>query len=237
MQFAVASHVFLCVAGDYVVLLDLRRDRYWALEAVRTRGLGRIIRGWPVSAPDQIPNAAAHGDMAGVRLLAEQGLLCADGDPGKDATPVALAPLARHLPPDETGSRLRIDARSVPSVLLAVASAAVRIRRSALDQLVISARRRKQARAECMQSFDMERAERLVATFARLRPMLFSAREACLFSSLALLELFARHDLFPLWVFGVQTRPFAAHCWVQQDGVLFSDTVERVSRYTPIMVV
>jgi hypothetical protein len=36
-------------------------------------------------------------------------------------------------------------------------------------------------------------------------------------------------------VFGVQARPFAAHCWVQKGEVVFNDTVEHVSGYTPIM--
>jgi hypothetical protein len=35
----------------------------------------------------------------------------------------------------------------------------------------------------------------------------------------------------------VQTRPFAAHCWVQHGDIVCNDTVEHVSGYTPIMVV
>ncbi len=236
-QFAVASHVFLCVDGEYVVLLDLRQDRYWALEAARTRRLATIIRGWPVGTEDEISNAATVENMEEVRLLGEKGLLCDDLDAGKDATPVCLGPLVRHLLPDESGRHVRIDAGSALSLLLAVVRAAARMQRRSLEHIVGCARRRKEEHAGQAQHFDMECAERLVATFARLRPMLFSAREACLFSSLVLIELFARHDLFPQWVFGVQTRPFAAHCWVQQDGVLFNDTVEHVSRYTPIMAI
>jgi hypothetical protein len=43
--------------------------------------------------------------------------------------------------------------------------------------------------------------------------------------------------VFPRWVFGVQSRPFAAHCWLQLGGVVLNDTVDHVKRYTPIMVV
>jgi hypothetical protein len=35
----------------------------------------------------------------------------------------------------------------------------------------------------------------------------------------------------------VQTKPFAAHCWVQQGDVVFNDTPEHVRRYTPILAV
>ena len=58
-----------------------------------------------------------------------------------------------------------------------------------------------------------------------------------LYDSLALLEYLARYGIYADWVFGVQTRPFAAHCWVQHGDIVFNDTVEHVSGYTPIMVV
>ena len=82
----------------------------------------------------------------------------------------------------------------------------------------------------------MDAASELVAGFQRLRPLLFSTREACLFNSLALIEFLAQHDCYPHWVFGVRARPFAAHCWVQLDHTVLNDGVEHVSRYTPIMV-
>ncbi|WP_029416643.1 lasso peptide biosynthesis B2 protein [Brevundimonas bacteroides] len=42
------------------------------------------------------------------------------------------------------------------------------------------------------------------------------------------------HD--PAWVFGVRTWPFAAHCWLQIGDGVVGDRLERVSRYTPILV-
>jgi hypothetical protein len=52
-----------------------------------------------------------------------------------------------------------------------------------------------------------------------------------------LLEYLAWYRIFPTWVFGVQTRPFAAHCWLQHENIVLNDTVEHVTRYTPIMTV
>jgi hypothetical protein len=66
---------------------------------------------------------------------------------------------------------------------------------------------------------------------------LFSSKDECLYDSLALLEFLARYRIYPDWVFGVQTRPFAAHCWVQQGDIVFNDTVEHVTGYSPIMIV
>lgn len=39
------------------------------------------------------------------------------------------------------------------------------------------------------------------------------------------------------WVFGVRTWPFLAHCWVQVGDRVVADTQERVSSFSPILVV
>jgi hypothetical protein len=95
-------------------------------------------------------------------------------------------------------------------------------------------RKRRDERA--VKEFSVDRARILVSVFIRLRPF-YDRKYLCLFDSLALLDFLARYALFPTWVFGVQSEPFAAHCWIQQDGFLVNDTVERVDAYTPVMAV
>jgi len=95
----------------------------------------------------------------------------------------------------------------------------------------------RKARFGVARSFNAASARSLVAAFIHLRPLLFATRDACLADSLALVLFLARYRLFPTWVFGVQTGPFAAHCWVQEAGVVFNDTPEHVRRYTPILTV
>jgi hypothetical protein len=58
----------------------------------------------------------------------------------------------------------------------------------------------------------------------------------CLLRSFLLLRLLHRHGQDADWVFGVTTWPFDAHCWLQVDDVVLDDEVDRVARYTPIMV-
>ena len=41
-RYALAGHVFVCVNGEHLVLLDVKEDRYWALEAAQT------VRAWRV---------------------------------------------------------------------------------------------------------------------------------------------------------------------------------------------
>lgn len=77
------------------------------------------------------------------------------------------------------------------------------------------------------------RACTLAAQFERLRPLIPRSGR-CLAKSLLLLAYLRRHRFSPRLVFGVRTFPFEAHCWVEYEGVVLSDTVEHVRWYTPI---
>lgn len=237
-QLEVPAHVFVCRDGDFVMLLDLHNDRYWAVEAAKTLALASIVRGWPARA-DQAPAIAAGASAAELlsdaRPLIERGLLCDARDSSRDATPVRVdAPHAELLA--EPGSR-HAGKSSVASFLVAAAAAVILIRCLSFERLVSRVRRRKQSRNGAAAPLDVQQVAQLIHRFEELRPLLFSARDACLLNSLALIEFLARHDLYPQWVFGVQARPFAAHCWVQHEGIVFNDSLEHVRRFTPIMAI
>lgn len=80
------------------------------------------------------------------------------------------------------------------------------------------------------------RLRRFAATFERAIPWL-PRQEACLHRAFLLFSLLARHGVACDWVFGVRTWPFLAHCWIQVGEVVVGDDLERVRRYTPILVV
>jgi Transglutaminase-like superfamily len=73
-----------------------------------------------------------------------------------------------------------------------------------------------------------------LARQAYLARALFPGAARCLPNSMLLLELLALNGLGARWVFGVRTFPFAAHCWVEHEGVILNDTVDHVRWYTPI---
>ena len=87
-QYLLAHHVFVCVQGEHVVFLDVRKDRYFALESARTAGLGSLVQGWPVSAPLAV-DFIQQGAESTARVLAEHltqakaqdRCLCRQGDP------------------------------------------------------------------------------------------------------------------------------------------------------------
>lgn len=237
-RYALADHVFVCLNGEHLVLLDLREDRYWALEASQTAGLDGLVDGWPVRTSDAAHSAGTPSPetTAALEVLQARGLLTEGIPPGKPATPVTASAATRELVPESDppaaprmGSWLKF--------FTASAFARFALRTWPFERVIQRAKRRKELMAPTASPLNAERARKLVEAFARYRVFLFSSKDECLYDSLALLEFLARYRIYPEWVFGVQTRPFAAHCWVQHGDIVFNDTVEHVRGFTPIMVV
>ena len=230
-----ADHVRVCKVGDQVVLLDLLHGRYIGLDGKQAHALGDAIDGWPTGEP---AFKVAHcGDEVArlIRPLVARGLLAPhtreprpvigieepasslDGHEAMAATPAGLRDVGRFLHA-AAAARLSLRWRSLHSIAKAVAD--------------------RRARMEF--NGDGTSAERLrgaIVTFDRLRPWVFTARDQCLFDSLALVNFLAGERLFPQWVIGVKTCPFRAHSWVQSGAVVLNDQPENVRRFKPIFVV
>jgi hypothetical protein len=237
-RYALAEHVFVCLNGEHLVLLDLKEDRYWALEAAQTAGLAALVGGWPVKPRDamQSTEPPSPETAAAVEVLRGRGLLTDSVPPGKDATPVAATAPARELVCESEPAAGRGPGNWF-TFFAACAMAKIALRTWPFERVIRRVKQRKQRVGSSAEQFDAQRATELVKGFARYRVFLFSSKNECLYDSLALLEYLARFGIYADWVFGVQTRPFAAHCWVQHGDIVCNDTVEHVSGYTPIMVV
>lgn len=77
---------------------------------------------------------------------------------------------------------------------------------------------------------------RMVRAFEHAR-LLRTAADKCLPRSIALALCLASSGARAQVVIGVKLAPFGAHCWVQQDRQVLSDSVEEVLRYRPILVI
>jgi hypothetical protein len=249
-RYALAHHVFVCFEDEHVVFLDVRRDRYFTLRAEQTRPLANFVRGWPAQdvanarlASCTLPSCAEEAaDSAALTPLVERGLLTPADGAGKDATPIQLEAPTDELSAEAYDGEPRVDVLAALRFVKAAFAASSALRFGRFDGVVDRARERRRARDARLgitreTPLDRARAHQLIATFAWLRPIFYTSRDQCLFEALALGKFLASYRIHPRWVFGVQARPFAAHCWLQQDGVVLNDTVEYVSRYTPIMVV
>ena len=204
-----APGVFLAMVGEDAVVLDLRADAYGCLPdlADRVRLVGHEVEAQP--------------DM--LAELGELGLLGEAAGPARRALP----PLpARELEPDHL-RRGRLDSLA----FVRAVQAARRLGPHPAIQRHLARLPPSPARRA-----DPGRAAGLTATFQRLLPWT-PGQGACLYRAFVLLGLLRRAGQDAVWVFGVRTWPFSAHCWLQIGDAVLDDDPERVGVYTPILAV
>jgi len=232
--------VHACRIREGVVLLDIRRDKYFGIAGRQMRALSAVVPGWPATSPPAATEEPLTAEYCQhiAQLLVEQELLTADAQTGRNAAPVDL-----HFDamPVSVGRdmyrRCPIRLVDVAKFVTACAVAWWWLKRAGLATAVERARRQKQASTTPPQQFDIERAAELVSVFRRLRPYFFTARNHCLFHALTLTKFLGYYGVFPTWVIGVKTTPWAAHSWVQAGHFMLDATPEDVSYYTPILAV
>ena len=235
-RYGLAQHVFVCRDKEHIIVLDLKRDRYFSLDAARTAVLSPFLPGWPAQLAADAPAGTEASVTAAAAPLVRQGWLLETPTLGKEATPVRPPPAEVELITD-ADEPVKFGARALISFVTASLFAKFALRFWRFERVIRRVSQRRTEYAAGGAQLDIEAARRLVDTFYRLRVFLFASREKCLYDSLAMLEFLARYGFFPCWVFGVRALPFAAHCWVQYRDTVFNDTVEHVRGYSPIMVV
>lgn len=227
---------YVCATGGYWIVLNAERDEYLGVPEESLHRAGPCLYGWSHGnerTNTQETMAGRIGDF--VRSLVSKGVLTDDPKNGKpfactcfDAPENALV-----VPPF---SRRHTDSlRFTLGFLRASVSADYKLRTQRLLLTLRTIEHRRMRLPSRDSDFDYDRATTLVSAFRSLRP-LYPRRYLCLFDSLALLEFLAPHRLFPRWVFGVIADPFSAHCWLQAGSIVINDQIERVRRYTSIMV-
>jgi len=222
-----AAHVYLGLCDRHAVLMDLRRDRYHAVQSAEA--LAGWVQGWP------LPGTRRRPAPRIVRRLLAHGLLVRDARRGRLAIPVPPREPSHTLLEFDFGMRPTGGVRAAADLARAWMAARLSLTLSSMQTVVARVGARCAARRPSCAAWDRDKSHELVMTFAHLRPLFYTARDACLLDSLTLLNFLALHDVYPEWVFGVRTAPFHAHCWVQQEAVLYNDMPDRVRQYTPIL--
>lgn len=235
-QYFLARHAFVCTIGPDVIVLDLRRDEYFSFEREFWEPIARMIG---IAGTQAIPDGATDGepgdaaDAGALEQLLERGLLTEDGSDGKDASPATIELPCQSMMEDFRARRPAIRVGHILVFLGAIVTALFRRRFQPMEKIVASVTRHRQREH---QDADPSRTRDLTEIFRRLRPLLFTSRDQCVLESLMLIHFLAHYRVHPSWVFGVQTMPFLAHCWLQQGPVACNDTLDYLRRYTPIMV-
>jgi hypothetical protein len=236
--YLLASHVYPCVSGQHVVLMDLERDKYVAV--VPAHRLAGWVRGWPVGT-GETANAPRDSDGAPDALVSQMlahGMLVTDPSLGKPAVPVTAVRPQRSLVEFDLDLRPTASAALMWRFGSSCLRAQLSLKLRPIQSIVEAVRDRKARRdASGPHAADPAHLRSLVTAFARLRPLFYTLRSACLLDSLTLLHFLGAEGIHPDWVFGVKTEPFDAHCWVQQGEVLLNDVPDRVRQYSPVLIV
>jgi hypothetical protein len=236
--YLIPRHVHLCETGNQVIFLDLRRDKYLAIGRAQRQALSGKVGGWPADNADDAPARGPQGSNEPViRSMLKLGLLTTDSRLGKNAAHPMIESVNEALVDDDFERRITIRSAHMCRFVLACARARITLRLRSLEHAVEAVRRRKARALQRDNAFDARLNRELVAIFDRLRPFIFTAKDACLFDSLALIEFLALHGSYPTWVIGVHTQPFNAHSWVQHNELSFNGPVEFLRRFTPILAV
>lgn len=208
--------VSYCRVGDYVVFLDVRRNRYLALTR---RAAAPLLEGDLAGlSPKVTAQVRALGWVTDRRETdrSETNRCETVWEPPRRELKIAarragglLGP-ARQFLPSLVKARLRLAFRPLEVSLRLVTARNIAIGTDGGDGSL----------------------EDILAAFTRIERSLTA--NTCLVRALALHAVLARQGYASVLVFGVKMHPFEAHCWLQRGDLVINDTIEQVGLFTPI---
>jgi hypothetical protein len=220
MIWHILPHASACIASDMVLLLDVRRNRYFAVPDE----FGDAVRRWLRSGETAAPPAKF------VRMLADSGI-ARPGDPEPTNGRFETVHVPDSLPEAEAAEP-RVRATDIASVAIRVARTWVNLRALPIQRIL-------RTHAVRAAGASLPPSEALAArshSYDRARRYIPIPRN-CLLDSLALDRWLGAGGGGRRLVLGATAHPFAAHCWLQAEDRILNDSYDRVSRYAPILAV
>jgi hypothetical protein len=232
-----SNHASGCETAEGAVFLDFRSGKYLGVPADHLTALRRCISGWPV--PANTPSAASAllsaASLSILNELFQKGLLT-QSPPELPTVQLQDVPTPTETLPDDlhdtapVGFRLWLNF----TLVLSIAYIWINLKLNRLDTLIRHIQSLKR-QAEIHERLpEAARLRTIVPHFRRVSLWFYSRRDQCLFDSLVLTRFLYWHNIVPTLVFGVSTKPFAAHAWVQVSDVMLTDAVELALQTTPI---
>lgn len=102
-------------------------------------------------------------------------------------------------------------------------------------QLLLQTRSMVEAKVRSVGGANTNGLHQILSDFEHAR-LIRSAANRCVPRSLAILLRCASQGIRAHAVIGVTADPFQAHCWAQHDTIVLGDTIDNVTRFTPLLV-
>lgn len=216
MGWTLAPGVGFCLAGDDLIFLDVRSDRYLLLCGERRAAFERL-------------RAREPNDSSAMEGLIDTGLFA------RSETATVISPLEVEVPDAD------LTAAPVPRAGLALIAAAAyslcRARKALLDgRLAAALDGFAAAKREKTYDRDDIGLAALASAYAEARRWV-PIPPRCLIDALALYRLALRRGFAPTLIFGVRSNPFAAHCWLQSGAAVLTGTSEEAHNYRPVLAI
>jgi len=226
--------VYACVVDEGMMFLNARTRRYQSLSKRHLPALEQILEGLNFSGsaePDERMSAELN------TALQSQGLLTGDASLGKAFTPIQLPPIDIERSYQERFRRPRIRVWDAVRFAWACFKALWVLGLCSLEWIVRDLTLAPSAgRPRAAEGADLD-AQEVAARFRSLGRFFVSSKDRCLYFALALMYFMRLYGQYPTFVIGIRSSPFCPHSWVQDGTVVFDLRPERLSHYTPIVVI
>lgn len=193
--------------GDWLIFLDLARNRYQAVASIGAPGAREPK---PVDLARSVPlnkRAALLGASLVTKATRDQSF--APPQPGVAPSWSDLVQVMRAA----LWARRIVKRGKMLDAFCALSKGKARLSGAAAERALV---------------------DRAVSRFAAAR-LWAPAPYVCLFDSLVLMRFLLARGVRADLVFGVRSRPFAAHCWVEVDGVILDDGGEACGSFAEIV--
>lgn len=216
MAYMLAPGLHCCDAGGRLIFLDVTADRYFGLDEEREAAVRATLK----AHPGDPPHAAVEALIA-----------CGAWRPDvRDATaPVRRAiAIPRESLLDDVPQKAEL--LGAGRAALAILRTRRRLQREGLAALLAELERLKPPVPSSVEPG-------AIAAAFDLSRMLLDSVDQCLPHALALAAALFRAGCAADFVIAVRGRPFRAHSWVQANGVLLNDRLDRVRDFVPILAI
>lgn len=247
MPIGLKTGISFCDVEGQLVFLDIEADRYFGLSPAAEQSFRGLLAD-PASparasdapaAPDPASPDPASPDPASpdsassiMALIGHVQLLEMDAPAAPMPCP-ARASAGESLLDRLEENEHRSSAAATIAASLHITSIRAQLRLRSLAGIFARLRRSKSAVRNWRHAPDEALA--ITAAFAASARVLRS-HDQCLPRSLAMAHAFIRAGLRADLFLAVRLRPFAAHCWVEHDGLIANDRAAHVDSYQPILI-
>lgn len=241
-QLLLTKPAFVCLTDDTLVFLDLHNDKYSCLEKRHTKPVADLL-GLPTPpaasiTPENLADEEVEDIADVVQGLIDSEIVTRDPKLGKQAKFITQYSELKELLGYEIGKGPKIHAVHLFNFFRALIVTKSMLRFASMERIVTRVKHRKaHHHARGGAEPNAERINELVEIYKILKPLFVTVKDECLFNSLFLIEFLAFYRIYPNWYFGVRLNEFYAHCWVQNDNVIYDDFIQVTCQNQPIMTV